>query len=90
MMTEVRKKLMNMEMPKPQDKFKEHVTLTCWSFISLSMTLMIKSLESLKFVSPILSELSTMNARSTGAHLHSEDAHINKFTKDDQQSSHRE
>lgn len=39
------------------------------------MTVMIKSLARAKFVAPILSELSTMNARSRGAHLHSAHAH---------------
>lgn len=46
---------------------------------------MMKSLARAKFVAPILSELSTMNARSTGAHLHSADmqnTHINKIPKD--------
>lgn len=53
----------------------EDITLTCWSLASLSMTVMIKSLARAKFVAPILSELSTMNARSRGAHLVSGDAH---------------
>lgn len=49
------------------------------------MMVMIKSLARAKFGAPILSELSTMNARSRGAHLHSEDAgnmHIKTFTRD--------
>lgn len=39
------------------------------------MIVMIKSLARAKFVAPILSELSTMNARSRGAHLHSAHTH---------------
>lgn len=62
----------------------EDITLTFWSLASLSITVMIKSLARAKFVEPILSELSTMNARSTGAHLHSWDTqntHINPIPK---------
>lgn len=47
------------------------LTFTCWSLANLSMTVMIKSLARAKLVVPILSELSTMKARSRGAHLHS-------------------
>lgn len=49
------------------------ITLTWWFLISLSITVMMKSLARAKFVAPILSELSTIKARSTGAHLHSAD-----------------
>ena len=52
------------------DRFRG-VTLTCSSLISLSMSVTMKSLARAKFVEPILSELSTMKARSKGAHLHS-------------------
>lgn len=92
MVVEIRKKVKKMKCNavKTEDKLKEDVTFTCWSFISLSMTVMIKSLARAKFVEPILSELSTMNARSSGAHLHSGDTHMNNFIKANRQSSYRQ
>lgn len=70
-------------------RFKKVVTLTWWSLISLSITVIMKSLAVAKFVAPILSELSTMKAKSTGAHLHSKSQTYKTGERHPQRSSQR-